>query len=464
MYKYTIILWLFFSIGMFTFSKGHSQMIQSNKELDTKKVYWGDLHAHSGLSFDTNCSTQELYNFAKLTSSLDFIIASDHDIHSSSSDWEESKLLANSNNEPGEFVAFLGYEWTGLPGEIGGHRIIIYPDSERTRFSFESSLSNNISKITSLVSAEGGLMIVAHSDADNFHANIDFINNSVQVGIELTGVYSNRFEYFGNPNSYSVQVENNSVRDALLKGNTFGAIGSSDSHNCRPGLAGLTAVIADSLTRNSLFESIKNRSVYATTGARIELGFNTEDLKMGNVKLYSTAELPLRVPEFNIWAKGAAELEGIQVIKNSEVVYELAGNGTDSLSAFFEDINPIETDTYYYLKVIQKDGELAWSSPIFYQSEETFLNSSGEESYFTATYYSSYYNELNIEFYLESDKYIEILVYDVLGRKIKDLGSRFYSKGYNNVTSQVQNISSGLYLVQLRGDSILETSKVLIIK
>ncbi len=443
----------------------YSQNNYPTNESLNQKVYWGDLHTHSGLSFDSECSIEQLYQFAKNESDLDFIVVSDHDSYSSVSDWEESKLRANTSNEPGNFISFVGYEWTAYGGETGGHRVVIYPDDEGRRFNFQSSFSDKIEKITSLVLAEGGIMIVAHPDGNNFHANLDLVRNDVQIGIEFVGLNSNRFEYFGNPNPHPLQIKGNSVRDALLKGHTFGAIGSSDSHDCRPGQGGVTAVISDSLTRKNLFEAIKNRRVYATTGAKIMLNFSTEELNMGNAEFYSTDQLPLTPPEFKIMVKGSDELSRIQIIKNSEIIYETTGNGSDSLSIFYEDINWIEKDTYYYLKVIQKDGELAWSSPIFFKSEENYLSLYQEKNkYFISSSYNSPAKELNIEIYLQEDTYIEIIVYDILGKKVKEVVSGFYSNGYHIIRSQLTNISSGIYLIQMKGKSLLATSKVIILK
>lgn len=452
-------------LSLISSTKVYSQNNFLGNESLNQRIYWGDLHTHSGLSFDAKCSIEELYQFAKTESDLDFIVVSDHDIYSSARDWEESKLQANKNNEPDIFVAFIGYEWTGYGGVVGGHRVIIYPKNDAKRFNFQSSFSDNIEKITSLVSAEGGLMIIAHPDDINYQANLDYIRNDVQVGIEFIGSNSNRFEYFGNSQAQHIQVEGNSARDALLKGNIIGAIGSSDSHDCRPGLGGVTAVISDSLTRKNIFEAIKNRRVYATTGARIKLDFSTQKLAMGNVELYSSRQLPLVSPKFNIWVKGTAELSEIQVIKNSEVIYKLSVNGTNSLFQIFEDINWIDKDTYYYLKVIQKDGELAWSSPIYFKNKEKYFSFYEENNKdFILSHYNRHDKELNIEIFLQGDNYIEITVYNILGKKVKEVVSGFYSKGYHTIRSQLNSISSGIYLTQMKGKSLIATSKVVILK
>jgi hypothetical protein len=42
--------------------------------------------------------------------------------------WEETIEAAEANNEPGEFTALIGYEWTSTEGGINLHRVVVYRD------------------------------------------------------------------------------------------------------------------------------------------------------------------------------------------------------------------------------------------------------------------------------------------------------------------------------------------------
>jgi hypothetical protein len=42
--------------------------------------------------------------------------------------WEETVEAAETANEPGEFTAFIGYEWTSTAGGINLHRVVVYRD------------------------------------------------------------------------------------------------------------------------------------------------------------------------------------------------------------------------------------------------------------------------------------------------------------------------------------------------
>ncbi len=44
--------------------------------------------------------------------------------------WEETIDAAEAYNDPGEFTAFIGYEWTSTDGGYNLHRVVVYRDDE----------------------------------------------------------------------------------------------------------------------------------------------------------------------------------------------------------------------------------------------------------------------------------------------------------------------------------------------
>ena len=68
---------------------------------------------------------------------------------------------------------------------------------------------------------------------------------------------------------------------------------------------------------------------------------------------------------FRGFVAGTAPLRSVQVVKNNEVAHEQGPRGAD-LEFEIEDPGAADaTEDFYYLKVVQEDGELAWSSPIW---------------------------------------------------------------------------------------------------
>ena len=143
--------------------------------------------------------------------------------------------------------------------------------------------------------------------------------------------------------------------DALARKHKLGFIASSDHQSTHISFA---AVCVKSLDRASLFEALKARRTYAATD-RIFLDFTLGDHLMGE-------ELAIGgVLEFDVNVAGTAPTERIDVIKDGTFVYSSAP-GTKSASFKFRDQNyGGAEESYYYVKVIQTDKNMAWASPIW---------------------------------------------------------------------------------------------------
>ena len=60
--------------------------------------------------------------------------------------------------------------------------------------------------------------------------------------------------------------------------------------------------------------------------------------------------------------KGTDTIRQIDVIKDSDIAHTLQTNQSE-VEFEFEDQKTKPGESYYYLRVIQKDGEMAWGSP-----------------------------------------------------------------------------------------------------
>jgi hypothetical protein len=130
--------------------------------------------------------------------------------------------------------------------------------------------------------------------------------------------------------------------DAFARGATFGFSAGSDDHTARPGMShaprghfaiggGLTAVLARERSREALWEAIKARRTYATTGARSLLDVTAtaggHRYLMGEV-----CRLPASGPaeswtgevEIDVTAHGTAPLWRVEVLRWPDVVYRHA--------------------------------------------------------------------------------------------------------------------------------------------
>ena len=79
------------------------------------------------------------------------------------------------------------------------------------------------------------------------------------------------------------EMKSCSVQDAWMMGLRIGVIGGSDGHNLfGDRIQGLTGVYATELSRAGIFEAIRKRHCYATTGDPIELEFRVNGHLMGS--------------------------------------------------------------------------------------------------------------------------------------------------------------------------------------
>lgn len=134
--------------------------------------------------------------------------------------------------------------------------------------------------------------------------------------------------------------------------------------NCQYQTAGLQATLASELTRDGLYEGMKSRRTYGTSGARIVLLFRCGDWPMGSQLKMKAGEKP----EFEIEVGGTTALSEIALCRYDGASwsepFKQSAHGKDQWSGNWQDQN-FSRSGIYYVRVTQADGEQAWSSPIW---------------------------------------------------------------------------------------------------
>jgi hypothetical protein len=143
----------------------------------------------------------------------------------------------------------------------------------------------------------------------------------------------------------------------------MGLIGSTDGHDGHPGLSqlagghgGLAALVGADRTRESIFRTLQDRRVYATNGPRIVLRVDVGGAPMG-ATVPATGRVPLTVR-----VVGTAPIDRVEIVRRDGVVGSRRGDGGPLLFAEVP-VDPRPGD-HLYVRVIQVDGGLAWSSPV----------------------------------------------------------------------------------------------------
>lgn len=356
------------------------------------KLYFGDIHIHSGWSVDGRGTPDYSYIYARDAMNLDFACLTEHD--PTDQRWENIKAKARELYQPGRFATMSAYEWTGHKFEAG-HKNVYYRDWEgpilRSNF-----LDNQQFRVVAQTrdafdlwqklrahgqSGKTALTIPHHPAAKMFPVPWDQYDPEFQRCVEVYSSWGNS-ECADGPR----QIQNGGgalkghfVQDALAAGQKLGFVGASDSHSGRPGYpghgriyfdydysywntdvytGGITGIYAEELTREAVFDAIQSRRCYAATGVRIIVDFKADGHWMGEE--YKSNE----APHFSAKVIGTAPIESVTLVKNNADYYHVPGT-THKMEFEYGKTEPPKEADFYYLRVIQQDGEMAWSSPIW---------------------------------------------------------------------------------------------------
>ena len=348
-------------------------------------LFWGDLHGHSDLSDGTG-TPEDYFTYARDVAALDVVSLTDHDHHGvvaldqSPKMWSDMKALVAMRNEPGRFLTLLGYEWTSW---IHGHRHVLYFEDDGEVHSSIQAASETPRQLWDLLRGQAAMTFAHHSAGSPIRTNWSFAPDPVLEPLtEISSVHGSS-EAMDSPARIAGAVPGNFVRDVLDHGYRLGFVGSGDSHDGHPGLphlspgyrwmrrpdgsewmgtGGVAAIAARELTREAVLEALRARAVWATSGPRILLDVELEGHSMGSAvsanDLPPTSLLSLRVI-------GTAELERIDLIRSGSVHASVPVEAGRWETAGGLEIEGLEAGEYLYLRAVQRDKGLAWSSPIF---------------------------------------------------------------------------------------------------
>ena len=345
---------------------GTSPPVVRGSRADDCQLLWGDVHGHSYCTDGTH-SPEFFYSYGRNVGYLDFCALTDHDTFSHEV-WQGMMDSAEIAYDPGRFTTFLGYEWAG---ELSQSICVLFKNAVGGYYPGSEAASRYPQNLIDLIRYEDA-MIIRH-DMPPPGSRWQKLDASDTLE-RLVEIYS-PFHCSESAHSSAARGpldDGNSIQAALSDGLRFGFVGCSDSHISMPGrrqgvskgspgyragIYGLTAVYAAENTRDAVFDALLARRCYAATD-RIYLDFQVNNEPMGS-------ELRLREPRtIRVRAAGTAPFVHVEIIKNNGVVHSTA---QDVLETEFEYVDETEIcpNDYYYLRITQEDGDMAWSSPVW---------------------------------------------------------------------------------------------------
>ena len=279
------------------------------EEAPKRRVYWGDTHGHSGFAEGIG-SPQRFMEWAREDARLDFVSHSEHDIWMDDFEWNVLIDNVRRHSKEGEFVAFLGYEWTVANYQGGHHNVLFRTAPGRRRASaHEFGTLSRLYQGLRRQNDPNDVLVIPHAHQAGDYRLSD---PALEPLIEIMSQHGT-FEWF--------------ARAYLRHGHQVGFIAASDNHLSQPGYnapqggslsarGGLAAVRSANGSRDALFDAMKQRTTYATTGDRMILDVTLNGVQMGQRAPFAASRSIVgRVV-------GTAPIDSIAVVKNDAVLWQ----------------------------------------------------------------------------------------------------------------------------------------------
>ncbi len=345
---------------------------QTTYNEENYQVYFGDLHQHSEFSGcgRLNGRIDQNQHYTRYIRGLDFMSTTDHAEHLNDHNWHITQITAEKNNKPGKFVTFTGFEWTSEFDAGGnlfqGHYNAIFRTVGNGDYYFSASdpRYNTPFKLWEALNISVGgkknvLTIPHHISRRLAWVSWNFYDPEMVPLIEIVQSRGS-FEYEG---SFSHQIQRNDIgrvtghyaHDGLERGMRWGFMASGD-HAGRS----LIAVFSPRLERDALFDSLKEHRVYATNGERMFLDVRINGHFMGEEYVLNENERDIVLK-----ASGTTPLIQVDLFRNGRSVRQWNPNRLNIELSWIDREPLLRRESYYYVRIIQKDGGQAWSSPIW---------------------------------------------------------------------------------------------------
>ena len=278
------------------------------EEQPARRIFWGDTHGHSGYAEGIG-TVDHFMRFARDDARLDFVTHSEHDTALDDGEWRLMRATTAEYDDPGVFIPYLGYEWS-MRATNGGHHNVLFRNiagRERVSALEYPTLSLLYQALRERYPAREVLTIPhAHQAGDARHSD-----PLLEPLIEILSMHGT-FEWF--------------ARSYLSRGHQVGFVAASDDHSSHPGYSaprarglaqrgGLGAVFAAERSRDALFDAMRARRTYATTGDRIILETSLNGVGMGQRAPYAEER---RIEGRVI---GTAAIDTVTVFRNDEPVW-----------------------------------------------------------------------------------------------------------------------------------------------
>lgn len=335
----------------------------------TYRIVRGDMHRHTDYSQDggLDSSLHETYRYALDAASLDFLAITDH--YPGEYVWGETQKSIQQFHLPGRFVPLLGYERNlGYPN---GHRNVVFagrgapvldagPQERSGAVNSGDVLYEYLRKYDGLAMPHTPGTPTMGTDWRDHAEDVEPLVEIFQgdrtsyerPGAPLAAVRDDDATHRGG------YLEEGFVWKAWEKGYRLGVQASSDHWSTHYSYA---CLLVERFDAQGLMDAMRRRHAYAATD-NIVLDFRAE--QGGRTHIMGDAFDADSGATLRVHAEGTGPVSDVVLIRDNRVVYTRRPGGSRVDFSFLE-TDPAPGTRFYYVRLQQADGHVAWSSPIW---------------------------------------------------------------------------------------------------
>ena len=406
------------------------------------QLYYGQLHSHTTYSDGSGSLDTALEYVSSLPESanVDFVAFTDHSNYFDSTSnanpadamndaslmnsasaalWNEYKSkVAAFNEKQKDIIAIAGYEmtWAGGPGHINS-------------FNTQGIVSRNNADLNNKTNDAGMKLYYETMKKDNGETMHQFNHPGNTFG---------NFTDFGywdeqtDDHIFLVEVGNGEGQIgeggyypsyeqyilALDKGWHVAPTNNQDNHKGRWGNANdaRDVVLTNDFSETGIYDAIRNRRIYATEDKNLSIHYTLNDYVMGSIVSGDDEIDKLNILVTLYDPDSSDSIEKVEVVCNSgKVAYTWDDPDVIAEGRLTAELDP--QYTYYFIRVTQKDGDLAVTAPVWLPKSTKL----GIESV-TAPEIALVNQEITLNTVLFNEEYadatLKSLIYTVDGSKV----------------------------------------------
>jgi hypothetical protein len=335
------------------------------------RIFRGDFHRHTEISPDGagDGSLEDYFRYVIDAAQMDTGIVTDHSAGPDEYTWWRTEKAEDLFHIPGGYTPLFGYE-RSVPYP-NGHRNLVF--AQRGVKVLPISADENQNKINTgpilypYLKQNRGICML-HSLATD--QGSDFRDNDPEVEplVEIYQGYHANYEYEGAPRAEStddhVPVHGAYRPDgfywnALAKGYKLGTESSSDHISTH---TSYTMIYTPSGSRRDLVESMRARHAYGATD-NIVLDVRARD-RQGREWITGDSLAGPSAPILHVKVLGTGTIASVEIIKDGKFIHRTQPNAATSEFDYVDNAASAG-QSWYYVRVMQVDRNMAWSSPIW---------------------------------------------------------------------------------------------------